>query len=36
LEISVLGNRIIWQGCYLPSCPKLQTTKERRCECLLR
>jgi len=23
LEISVLGNRIIQQGCYLPSCPKL-------------
>jgi len=23
LEISVLGNRIIWPGCYLPSCPKL-------------
>jgi len=23
LEISVLRNRIIWQGFYLPSCPKL-------------
>jgi len=29
------GSRIIWQGFYLFICPKLSTTNERRCECLL-